>query len=116
MGSVGIAKSDYLHIGEGIAQATERAGGIPNISDQICIKINLCDSRTPETGAVTDPRFLEEFLSYLQSNLKPENISVVESNATAVRPDMIMKWLGYEKILRRFKATWVNLTRHPQGP
>jgi len=111
MRTVGIAKTDYTHVYDGVAEAVEKAGGISNTPDRICIKVNLCDCRTPETGAVTDPRFLEALLSYIQSSLKPDRIFVAESNATSARPDLIMKWLGYEKILHRFKATWINGSR-----
>jgi uncharacterized protein (DUF362 family) len=113
MGAVGIARADQSHFARGIAEAIEKAGGIPNISDQICIKINLCDCRTPETGAVTDPQFLEAFLSYLQENFKLERIYVAESDATVARADLLMKWLGFDEILHRFNATWVNLSRAP---
>ncbi len=113
MGIVGIARADHLRLGTGIGEAIERAGGIRTKSDQICVKINLCECRTPETGAVTDPRFLEAFLLYVKNHLSPEAIFVVESNATTARPNLIMKWLGYEKVLRRFNATWVNLSATP---
>ncbi len=114
MARVGIARAVYPSYIRGIAKAIENAGGMPGISDQVCIKINLCDCRTPETGAVTDPRFLEAFLSYLEDNVKPETIFVVESNATTARPNLIMKWLGYEEVLHRFNATWINLSETPK--
>jgi uncharacterized protein (DUF362 family) len=107
---VGTSRADYSNLDGGILDAVERAGGIQGKADKICIKINLCDCRTPETGAVTDPRFLESFLTYLQDNVKPEQIFVVESNATSVRPNLIMRWLGFDKILSRFNASWVNLS------
>jgi uncharacterized protein (DUF362 family) len=116
MGTVGMAKADQSHFARGIAEAIGKAGGIPNISDQVCIKINLCDCRTPETGAVTDPHFLEAFLLYLHENFKLESIYVAESDATVARADLLMKWLGHDKILRKFNATWVNLSKAPTRP
>lgn len=116
VGTVGIARADQSHFAKGIAEAIEKAGGIPGISDQICIKINLCDSRTPETGAVTDPEFLAAFLMYLNENFKLENVYVAESDATVARADLLMKWLGFDEILRKFNATWVNLSKAPTRP
>jgi len=116
MGVVSLTKTKSLDPRDGITEAVEKAGGIPNKADRISIKINLCEFRTPETGAVTDPRFLEAFLSYLHDQHKPEEIFVVESNATAARPNLIMKWLGFDKILERFHARWVNLSEAPTRP
>lgn len=116
MSAVGLARADQSHFLQGIAEAIENAGGMPGLSDQICIKINLCDCRTPETGAVTDPRFLEAFLFYLHENFRLETVYVSESDATSARPDLIMKWLGYDKVLSKFNAAWVNLSKAPTKP
>jgi uncharacterized protein (DUF362 family) len=75
------------------------------------IKINLCDFRLPETGAVTHPIFLDATLNYLRSNFKDLNIFVVESDASSARPDLLIKWLGFEDTLKKNSAKYVNLSK-----
>jgi uncharacterized protein (DUF362 family) len=53
---------------------------------------------------------LESFLTYLRDYVKPDQIFVVESNATSARPNLLMRWFGFDKILNRFNASWVNLS------
>jgi uncharacterized protein (DUF362 family) len=79
--------------------------------DSVVIKINLCDFRLPETGAVTHPIFLDATLNYLRSTFKDLNIFVVESDATYARPDLLIKWLGFESALKKNGAKYVNLSK-----
>lgn len=50
--------------------------------DNVVIKINLCDFRPPETGAITHPKFLAALLKYLRTNFRGLKIKVVESLAS----------------------------------
>jgi uncharacterized protein (DUF362 family) len=109
---VGITKSSYKKIHDDISIAIENGGGLDlKNGDSVVIKINLCDFRLPETGAVTHPIFLDATLNYLRSNFKDLNISVVESDATSARPDLLIKWLGFEDILKKNNAKYVNLSK-----
>jgi uncharacterized protein (DUF362 family) len=109
---VGITKSSYKKIHDEISLAIENGGGL-NLKngDNVVIKINLCDFRLPETGAVTHPVFLDATMNYLRSNFKDLNIFVVESDATSARPDLLIKWLGFEGILKKNDAQYVNLSK-----
>jgi uncharacterized protein (DUF362 family) len=111
---VGLTKSNYANVHEKIKSAIELAGGI-NLKnrDTVVIKINLCDFRLPETGAVTHPVFLDATLRYLRSEFKNLNILVVESDATSARPDLLIKWLGFESVLKNNNAQYVNLSKIP---
>jgi uncharacterized protein (DUF362 family) len=81
-------------------------------SARIAIKINLCDSRTPETGAITDPRSLDILLRVLREHYGDEVvITVVECDATVARPDLFMNWFGFMPILRKWRASYVNLSK-----
>jgi len=82
-----------------------------NSGDTVAIKINLCDFRMPDTGAVTHPVFLDATLSFLRSRFQRLKIFVVESDATASRPDLLVHWLGLGPMIEKHNAKWVNLTR-----
>jgi len=78
---------------------------------KIIIKINLCDARTPEVGAITHPLFLDALLQYLRSFCSNTEIYVVESDATVVLADEFIRWFGFEPILSRWNAQWINLSK-----
>lgn len=112
MSLVVATKSKYLDVYDTIGPAIERAGGLPlKKGDTVVIKINLCDFRFPESGAVTHPVFLDATLKYLRSAFENLNIVVVESDATSARPDLLMKWLGFETVLKKNNAIYVNLSK-----
>jgi len=75
-----------------IREAIRACGGLA-IRDRsrIVIKINLCDFRPPETGAITDPRFLDAFLGYLDDCYPDHEIYVVENEATSAAPDLFVE-------------------------
>ena len=79
---------------------------------KIVIKINLCDARPFETGAITHPMFLEALLKYIRTE-KDEDIEilVIEGDSGAVLADQFIKWFGFTPVLNRWKATWVNITK-----
>lgn len=77
----------------------------------VVIKINVCDARTPETGTITHPLFLDAVLRYLRENFEDLSIYVVESDATVVLADEFIRWFGYVPVLRRWNAEFVNLSK-----
>jgi len=81
-------------------------------SNKIIIKINLCDARSPETGAITHPLFLDSFLRILRDLIMFDGeILVVESDASVAQPDLFIKWFGFEEILNKWNVKYVNLSR-----
>jgi uncharacterized protein (DUF362 family) len=95
-----------------IDRATEGKGLPLSKDSKVAIKVNLCCFAMPESGAVTHPAFLAAFLSYLRDRFgRNFKIRVVESDASSARPDLLKKWLGYEPILERYGAEWVNLSK-----
>lgn len=84
------------------------------ISGRVLIKINLCDLRAPSSGAIAHPLFLDALLGYLRKNYRDLDIVVIESDATVGRPDIILKWFGFDKILEKWDAEWYNLSKHPR--
>jgi uncharacterized protein (DUF362 family) len=63
--TVSVVKSSYSDVRENLAKAISLAGGFhaSNLGDKekVVIKVNLCDARTPDTGTVTHPVFLDAF-------------------------------------------------------
>ena len=110
--TVGVTRSTYREIDEKISEAVERGGGLKlHDRGRVVIKINLCDFRMPESGAVTHPIFLRAVLKYLRSHFTDLEICVVESDATFARPDRLVTWLGLEPILQEYHARWLNLSK-----
>ena len=110
--TVGVTRSTYGEIEEKMDEAVERGRGL-KLHDgcKVVIKINLCDFRMPESGAVTHPIFLRAVLKYLRSHFTELEICVVESDATVARPDRLVTWLGLEPILQEYQARWLNLSK-----
>ncbi len=100
MSKVAIVKqADY----DGMSQSIDRLMGLVHLdkidSKRILVKINLCGLRGPETGAITHPLFLDAFLNWLRTNLEYKGeIAIVESNATASLPDLLLSG----SVLRKF--------------
>lgn len=80
-------------------------------NDMVIIKLNLCDARTPETGTITHPLFLDGVLQYLRENYENLKIYVVESDATVALADKLIQWLGFVPILKKWDAEFVNLSK-----
>lgn len=112
---VAAVKADYdEHLYERLEKVISLAGDLNiSASQPIVIKINLCDVRTPESGAVTHPRFLDTLLRLLRQRVGQNPIYVVESDAVVILADLVMEWLGFKPILQRWGAQWVNLAKCP---
>jgi len=111
--NVVVTESTYCNLYESLVSAFDTLG-VPDFEKcgLISIKINLCDARTPDTGAITHPLFLDALLKYVRDKSGPSaTVNVVESDATAAIPDLFIKWFGFMPILERWKARYVNLSR-----
>ncbi len=96
-----------------ISSAVDRIGNISlSEGDRVLIKINICGFRAPSTGAITHPLVLEAVLRYLRNNFNGLEIIVIESDATDSKPDVTMKWFGYDKVLEAWDAKWHNLSKN----
>ena len=110
---VSIVKSSYDTVYENLSHAIDLAGGIKlSRQNKIVIKINLCDSRTPDTGAITHPVFLDAILKYIREHVNNEiAIYVVESDGRVVIADLFVKWFGLLPIIEKWNAKWLNLSK-----
>lgn len=77
----------------------------------IVIKPNLCFYWDYSTGQTTDPKFVSALVDVIRSGTSPGvKISVVESDASAMRCKYAFKMLGYEKMATEKSIELVNLT------
>jgi len=112
MSKVGIVSGNYSNVDQKIRKAVEFVGPLNILDyDKVVIKINMCDARTPETGAITHPLFLNGVLKYLREDFGNLNIYVVESDSTVVLADYFVNWFGFKKIIDKWGAKWINLSK-----
>ena len=78
---------------------------------KIGIKINLCDYRTAETGAVTDPAVLDPLLGILRELYPVANIFLFESDATGTLADNLFRWLNLDVVAKKHEVGFVNLSK-----
>jgi uncharacterized protein (DUF362 family) len=107
-----VVRSEYENFRENLRAAIELSGGIELRDKQaVAVKINLCDCRPPETGAITHPVSLDCILGYVRQKLGSIPLYVVESDATVSRPDLLVKWFGFTRVLEKWGAEWRNLSK-----
>jgi uncharacterized protein (DUF362 family) len=108
---VSIVRSSYTDVFGNLSKAIDLAGGIAlSNQDKIVIKVNLCDARTPDTGAITHPVFLDALLKYLRERFPKLKILVVESDGRVVLSDLFVKWFGLMDVIEKWGAEWRNLS------
>jgi uncharacterized protein (DUF362 family) len=109
---VAVAKSGYNDVYVNLDRSIKLLDGLKIPSNgTIVIKINICDARSPETGAITHPLFLDAVLRYLRENFENLRICVVESDATVVLADNFIQWFGYRPIIEKWNGEFVNLSK-----
>ncbi|MDY6865676.1 MAG: DUF362 domain-containing protein [Halobacteriota archaeon] len=112
---VNLTKTDgYQNLVSKISSSIDNIPDL-NISDghRVLIKPNLCNFRHPSSGAITHPEFLDAVLCVLRKKFDDLDITVIESDATASKPDITLKWFGFDKILEKWGAKWCNLSQNP---
>jgi uncharacterized protein (DUF362 family) len=111
----------FVKIQESTIASMNRA--ILQALDQICysfnkdvrnviIKPNLCYYWDYSTGQTTDPRFVAAVIDVIRGKIPHRtNISIVESDASAMKCEHVFKILGYEKLAENYGVTLVNLSK-----
>jgi len=78
---------------------------------KVVIKPNLCYYWDYSTGQTTDPRFVQALVDVLREKIIPNpSISIVESDASAMKCKHAFKMLGYEKLAQDSNVKLVNLS------
>jgi len=80
-------------------------------SENVVIKPNLCYYWDYSTGYTTDPRFVSALIDVIREQISPSvKISIVESDASAMRSTYAFRMLGYEKLKKEKSVELVNLS------
>jgi uncharacterized protein (DUF362 family) len=78
--------------------------------ENVVIKPNLCYYWDASTGQTTDPRFVAALINIIREKISTNvNISLVESDASAMVCKHAFRFLGYEKLAKEYNVTLVNL-------
>jgi len=105
------------HNNEAIKKAIEKSLNLLNFNfernvDRIVIKPNMCYYYHPSTGDVTDPQFVSVLIDVLREKLaKNPEISIVESDASAMKCKYAFRMLGYDKMAEEKGVELVNLSQ-----
>jgi uncharacterized protein (DUF362 family) len=80
-------------------------------AEKIVIKPNMCYYWDWSTGQTTDPFFIAALITLLREELSHDvEISIVESDASAMKCKYAFKYLGYEKLANDCNVNLVNLS------
>jgi len=86
----------------------------PKDIKNIVIKPNLCYYWDYSTGQTTDPKFTAALINLIRTHISPDlNISIVESDASAMQCKYAFKMLGYEKLAENHNVNLINLSEDP---
>ena len=84
---------------------------------KIVIKINACYYWDYTTGQTTDPVFVAALIDILREKISPDvEISLIESDASAMKCKYAYKFLGYEKIFGKSNVKLINLSEEKSDP
>ena len=77
----------------------------------IVIKPNMCYYWHYSTGHTTDPAFIGALIDVLRQKTKSDTkISIIESDASAMKCKHVFKFLGYDKLSRDYNVDLINLS------
>lgn len=83
----------------------------PKSTQNIAIKPNMCYYWDYSTGQTTDPQFIAALVDVIRDKISPDvNISIVESDASAMKCKYAFGMLGYKKLVEDYGLTLVNLS------
>lgn len=98
-------------IKEALKEAIELIGySFPKVNN-VVIKPNMCYYWDYSTGQTTDPNFVAALTDLLREKISTNiNISIVESDASAMKCKYAFKYLGYERLAEKCGVNLVNLS------
>jgi uncharacterized protein (DUF362 family) len=83
----------------------------PSDVKNIVIKPNMCYYWHYSTGLTTDPAFVGALIDVLRQKIKSDaKISIVESDASAMKCKHVFKFLGYDKLSKEYNVNLLNLS------
>ncbi len=104
-----------------IKEAVKEALKLINYSfpkaESVVIKPNMCYYWDYSTGQTTDPNFVAAIISLLREEISPDiDISIVESDASAMKCKYAFKYLGYGRLAKQYDVGLVNLSEAESDP
>ena len=89
----------------------------PSGVKKVVIKPNMCYYWDYSTGQTTDPRFVGALIDVLRDRIRSDiDVSIVESDASAMKCKYSFKLLGYEKLSQDYNVRLVNLSEDKSIP
>ena len=89
----------------------------PTNIKNIVIKPNMCYYWDYTTGQTTHPKFVAALVELIRDQISSNvDISIVESDASAMKCKHAFKFLGYEKIAEEYQVKLVNLSEVEAEP
>jgi uncharacterized protein (DUF362 family) len=83
----------------------------------IVLKANMCYYWDYTTGQTTNPKFVAALIDVIRDQISPDvTISIVESDASAMKCKQAFKFLGYEKLAEEYHVNLVNLSEVEAEP
>ena len=83
----------------------------PDNVKNVVIKPNLCYYWDYSTGCTTDPAFIGALIDLLRQKIKSDpKISIVESDASAMKCKYAFKILGYNSLSEKYNVDLINLS------
>jgi len=76
----------------------------------VVIKPNLCYYWDYSTGQTTDPKFIAALIDTIREKTSASNISIVESDASAMKCKHVFRMFGYDKLAEDHAVKLVNLS------
>jgi uncharacterized protein (DUF362 family) len=76
----------------------------------VVIKPNLCYYWDYSTGQTTDPKFVAALIDLIREKTSSSEISIVESDASAMKCKHIFRMLGYEKLSKDYNVKLIDLS------
>ena len=96
---------------EAIKEAIKLIGYSFPKAEKIVIKPNMCYYWDYSTGQTTDPNFVAALIEILREEISPNiEISIIESDASAMKCKYAFKYLGYEKLAEEYSVNLINLS------
>jgi len=79
--------------------------------DHVLIKPNLCYYHDHSTGMITEPKFVEAIIDVFRESFGMRKISIIESDASAMKCKYVYKILGYEYLIEKKGVDLINLCK-----
>lgn len=118
MSLVSLVKADRKNVNTAIISALDLIDyEFPKKLRRIVIKPNMCYYWDYSTGQTTDPQFVGALIDLIRAKVSPDvDISLVESDASAMKCKYAFKFLGYEKLAKKYNVKLVNLSEDECDP